>query len=304
MRERRSHASTSRTYGALLEALSQSGCPVCRLVDAASRRYLDTLFYEHGTDVGTRLKLRWAWGFCNWHAWQATQMATSALGIALITKEILTAEIARLRPLLRSPRISLHQRRAGEQVPRGALRRFLQARRQRAPCPVCAVAVTHEQYALETLLDALDDLAFVPRFTASAGLCVRHLHCVAERHGCHPRLHTLFEIQCGTYRRVVRELEEFCRKNDYRFTHEPWGAEADVWLRAIALLAGQEGVFGNDRDRQRSEAASPRWGRRLLARGLRWMLGGTRPLQRDKFPPAVHTSRQPHVHARGEEHKE
>jgi hypothetical protein len=124
----------------------------------------------------------------------------------------------------------------------------------------------------------------VHRFTASAGLCVRHLRHATERSGAHPWLPMLIAIQYDIYRRLVRDLAAFCRKHDYRFTHEPWGAEADAWLRASALLAGQEGVFGNDRDQHGPEDASPRWGRRLLARGLRWLRGGTLPAPGDALP--------------------
>jgi hypothetical protein len=114
----------------------------------------------------------------------------------------------------------------------------------------------------------------------------------------------LIEIQCDIYGRLVCDLAAFCRKHDYRFTHEPWGAEADAWLRASALLAGQEGVFGNDRDRHRPEDAAPCWGRRLLTRGLSWLRDGTLPVPKGTLPRAAHTSRRHQMHIDGEAQKE
>ncbi len=38
--------------------------------------------------------------------------------------------------------------------------------------------------------------------------------------------------------RRLAELDEFIRKNDYRFRDEPWGQERDAWLRALNALAG------------------------------------------------------------------
>ena len=39
---------------------------------------------------------------------------------------------------------------------------------------------------------------------------------------------------------IGRDLGEVIRKHDYRFADEPLGAEADAWLRALMLFAGEE----------------------------------------------------------------
>jgi len=57
-----------------------------------TRPHLDTLFYEQVNDVGLRRKLRDARGFCNWHAWQARKIASSALGVAIIANDLITDE--------------------------------------------------------------------------------------------------------------------------------------------------------------------------------------------------------------------
>jgi len=35
------------------------------------------------------------------------------------------------------------------------------------------------------------------------------------------------------------ELKEYRRKHNYRYAHEPYGAEKDAWIRAIELFVGR-----------------------------------------------------------------
>jgi len=109
----------------------------------------------------------------------------------------------------------------------------------------------HEQHALETLLNFLAEEVFAQRFAATPfGICLPHLVRAAAGHASHPNLIGLIDAQRARYARLVTELAEICRKHDYRFSHEGWGAEADAWQRAIEVLAGKAGIFGNDLQRQ------------------------------------------------------
>lgn len=40
---------------------------------------------------------------------------------------------------------------------------------------------------------------------------------------------------------LAAELNEFVRKNDYRFRDEPWGREATSPWRSVGLMVGAEG---------------------------------------------------------------
>ncbi len=51
-------------------------------------------------------------------------------------------------------------------------------------------------------------------------------------------MNTLVNAQRRIWVRLVGQLSEFIRKNDYRFVCEPWGEESDAWLRAIAAVSG------------------------------------------------------------------
>jgi hypothetical protein len=273
MRSRKPAADKSFTYFALLEALGKSGCPVCRLMEEYSLSYLDALFYEQVNDAGIRRKLRHARGFCNWHAWQARAIATSALGVAIIAKDLIAEELARMDELLRGPLLKTIRPAPGQRIPPKALAAFIQGWRQKGGCPACEVILEHERHALETLLNFLHDSAFARRLESAAPLCFIHTLRAIEGHGAHPHLHMLITLQQAKCVRLVGELEEFCRKHDYRFSHEPWGVESDAWLRAIEFLVGKPDIFGNDIHRKGSGRGPSRWWALLMDRCLQWVLG-------------------------------
>ena len=54
---------------------------------------------------------------------------------------------------------------------------------------------------------------------------------------------------------LAAELEEFARKNDYRFATEAVGEEGSSWRRVLDVFVGRPGVFGPERA---GEAAAPR----------------------------------------------
>ena len=270
---RQSAMDKSFTYFALLEAFGKSGCLVCRLMEEYSLSYLDGLFYEQVNDVGMRRKLREARGFCNWHAWQAKKISSSALGVAIIAKDLLTEEITRLDDLLRGYSFKTNERAIGRGIAANPLLGFIQGWHQKRVCPACEVMLEHEQHALETVLNFLHDTEFARRFENSAGLCVIHTMRVVDRHGSHRNLRALIAVQRGKYAHLAGELEEFCRKHDYRFSHESWGAESDSWLRAIEFLVGKPNIFGNDIHRKGSGRGTTRWWALLIDGCRRWVWG-------------------------------
>jgi Family of unknown function (DUF6062) len=246
MMPRKAAVEKSSVYFALLEALGKHGCSICRIMEEASTSYVEALFYEQVTDVGVRRKLRQARALCNWHSWRIAPTPVAALGVAIVARDLLEEESARLAALHREP----FWRRIGDQVQarlsRRSLLAYLRGWRQRASCPACQAVHEHERHALETLLNFVDEVVLARGFEASFGVCLPHLVRAAECHPSHPGLLSLIEAQRRKQVGLVAELEEFCRKHDYRFRHETWGAESDAWLRAIEMLSGKAGVFGND----------------------------------------------------------
>ena len=57
------------------------------------------------------------------------------------------------------------------------------------------------------------------------------------------RARVFIESERRSLDNLLDELDEFIRKQDYRFADEKIGAEGDSWMRAIRMIAGGEGVF-------------------------------------------------------------
>jgi hypothetical protein len=145
---------------------------------------------------------------------------------------------------------------------------------------------------LETMLNFLDDSDFARRFERSAPLCVFHTARLVQTQASHPGLRRLLALQRDKFAHLVGELDEFCRKHDYRFAHEPWGAESDSWLRAIELLVGKPEVLGNEIYRRERGGGVPR-GRGVWRDWWRRWLGGETAHAPERSPRAKGGKRHP-----------
>jgi len=235
------------SYFELLEACAQPGCPMCRLEARVIRDYLDAILYENVNDPGTQAELRRSWGYCPDHARQLPEVSGGpALGVAILYRQIIgdalrEMEQARYVPAsrwsLKPVQEALDRRQAAAAT--GAVVRRLQPE---ARCPACVHRDKMIDLALETLLEALgrDDEPMIQALGASAGLCLPHLRRALKLMRDEAAFAALRSIVQGKLARLKHELDEFIRKNDYRFQPEGFGAEGDSWLRALAWLAGTE----------------------------------------------------------------
>lgn len=228
------------SYHELREALEQEGCALCRLVRRVVRRYLDNLLYENVNDSEVRSGFRRARGFCNLHAWQMYE-EHDALGTAILYRDVLQDVAKRLAdPAALPAAAGLWQwlRRTPPLAGRGGPLADLSPRQ---PCPACQVRESAEMIYGQTLLEHLDDREVRADLARSAGLCLPHLRQVVEM--ADPAAAAeLIALQREAWLRLLGELGEFIRKQDYRFRDEPVGTEGDSWIRALALVSGQPGV--------------------------------------------------------------
>ena len=76
----------------LLEALARPGCPLCRVLAAATRHHLEALLDERVALPGAHREFRASRGFCGEHAWAlppAALAAQSARGAAMLYAPLL-----------------------------------------------------------------------------------------------------------------------------------------------------------------------------------------------------------------------
>ncbi len=70
--------------------------------------------------------------------------------------------------------------------------------------------------------------------------CRRHLLVLARRK--REALPRLLRLEVEMLQELRLALDEYIRKQDYRFRHEPLGEERDAPRRALAWAAGAEGL--------------------------------------------------------------
>jgi len=246
-------------YFELQDACKEEGCPVCFLVVKISLRSLDNLMWERVNDPTTREDLIASRGFCNWHAWMIPQVPHSQSGTAILHEHLVREQTGTLNRLRRTrspirPWTRLFRRLVG---PVDALT-AVSGGEGKAPCAICTHVRSFEATYLQTCLEYMTDLDFQRSFEGSSGLCVPHLYLAVSLHPEHPNLPALFNQQLAKMEALRIDLQEFIRKQDYRFRKEPMGDEGTAWRRSIELLTGKAGVFGPDRPLAIVETPQPR----------------------------------------------
>jgi hypothetical protein len=238
-------------YFDLVEAFREPGCPVCRCVGIASRRYLDTLGYERVTDPDIRHRLRASWGLCNWHTWMLADLGGSAFGAAIIHEDLLRTAGHRTAKL--GPRAAAPRGRRGWL--RGLVRRpaLVRLYHRRPPCPACQEVVRTEARSVDALAAYAGELEFQRAWEDSDGLCVPHAMQAIERAAGRPEAETLVRLTVRRWEALRRTVEQFVAKHDHRNSEAFSEDEARSWRRALAAIAGEPGLFGNDRRRAAGE---------------------------------------------------
>ena len=231
------------SYHALVEVLDDDGCPFCALVLSALERYFSTVIYEQVNDIGMRAALRASQGYCAAHG-EMLRTARSALGSAIIHRDVLNTLTRALE---------------GESLPTSTTPNWLRGlvdtgRRPQEPvlggaepCPACLRIYEREQNYIDTLLLNWDDELLQTRFRNSAGLCLSHLRLTLERTKDAAQFDAIKTAHLAIWRDLIGELDEFIRKQDYRFADETIGAEGTSWSRAIDLVSGIWQVAGSRR---------------------------------------------------------
>ncbi len=226
-------------YHMLLEAFAEQGCPACRIVETNLLRYLDLLIHENVNDVDFRAELRQAGGFCTTHAWWLVdRVRGAALGTAIMYRDVLHTLGQRLATVTPGGGMLTGRRRRSLTSLGGQFG----AARNRSACPLCLNREREEEAFLGTFASNCRDWRFMERYEMSDGLCFGHLERTIGKLRDDEALRVLLAAQTKIVERLLHELDEFQRKNDYRFHLEPFGAEVDSWQRAIELVNGRSGI--------------------------------------------------------------
>jgi hypothetical protein len=225
----------------LREALAGPECAICALLRRSLRRYLDAVAYEGVGDRRVREVIRAARGFCAEHG-TMLRVTRDALGSAIVHRDVLGTLMRQLSDAQRPPptleaRLRRAVRRPGrDDTPLPA----------EAPCPACVYLREQDEVYGSALMQHIGDGTLVGALRGSAGLCLPHLRSTLARTPDTQSFDRLRDAQLEVWRRLAEELDEFIRKQDYRFQSEPSGSEGDSWSRAIGLVSGEPGLIAQE----------------------------------------------------------
>lgn len=209
-------------YHELLDSLRKEGCPACDQGALAARRFLDSLLNDMVmNNLHAQRLLADSFGLCGAHAARAAEMGR-VLSAAIVWDLVAGAL---LRALEAAPARGLFKREE-PLVPS-------------APCPACEAEREMGDLTLLSLADHWQDGQVQEAYQRSEGLCRPHLTRVAAVLGRRPEAALIREAEREKVRQLRADLQEFMRKQDYRYAHEPPGREADAHLRAARKFGGR-----------------------------------------------------------------
>lgn len=234
----------SRAYFRLLETLENPTCPICALVLEDSHSYLDALFYESVLDVQTRMNLMESFGFCSWHALQIPSLPSICapnVGFAIFASDLLR-KLDYFGRAITEERARRWKWKSWFKRKHRRLIAFLKER----PCPACEHVKQFESYHFHDFMDAIGDKDFFAAYQGSRGICLSHFLILEETYSPHANFPLLFEAQLAKVNALRGTLEEFIRKQDFRFSDQITSEESKAWKSALDILAGSPGVFTNE----------------------------------------------------------
>lgn len=208
---------------------TESGCAICHYSRQAGRKYLDGVMYESVNDFGLRQQLARTLGFCEFHSRELLTFPGAKLGAAIIEQAMLQEALRRLNTLKpqRRSMFSLVRKGALPLKPPDS-----------AHCPACLYEEAAAQRAIEELLQHWD-ARWEYLLSNAGGLCFNHLN-AALAIASPTMARRLQQMHQRLWQIVIAQLDEFIRKQDYRFRDEIIDDEEGLASRrAIAILTGE-----------------------------------------------------------------
>lgn len=228
-------------YFDLIETFPNSGCAVCNLLKRDMHNLLDSLLYEYVVDPDMHDTFRAARGLCNEHSWQLAEMG-NVMGIGILYQAVLdeVLKVMRQNPFGGNTQNSL-SRRLFSQSSNGALADALEPKQA---CYACESQNDYEARYLGVLVDQLTTDKMQTAFRDSEGLCLEHFKQALGYAQDKTRSQLLVEIQREIWEGLYTELSDFVRKYEFKYADQQMGAEGDSWLRTVARMSGEKGIFG------------------------------------------------------------
>jgi hypothetical protein len=218
----------------ILEALetilkSQPGCPICHYGRQTGRKFMDGILYESVNDYGLRQQLAQSLGFCTFHSQEMLTFPGAKLGAAIIEQAMLKEALRQIDGMTRArrPRFGIGKKNVASVAPP-----------DEQSCMVCQFERNHERMAITDLVKHWD-ATWAEHLQNAGGMCLQHLAqtlLLAPK----PMQQTLKQMHNTLWQTHIAHLDEFIRKQDYRFQDEMISQEEGLASRrTIAILTGE-----------------------------------------------------------------
>jgi hypothetical protein len=229
----------SFSYYDLIEKFRQPGCAICRQLELDLERYLSSLLYEFTMEHETHNGFREGRGLCNRHSWMLLKRREGLISIAVLYE----AAVDELLKALDHPH-----------TPAGMFGRILGQQNEgransllpTAPCMCCTYLNAAEGRYMDVVREGFEDARFTTTYQESEGFCLPHT--VQVLRAVHRPAHTgiVIDKQRAVWTSLKADLGLFAARYGLRAegVAEAMGEEGTSWLRAIAALAGADGVRG------------------------------------------------------------
>lgn len=218
----------------LREAMDGWGCPLCKLAQKAEQAFIESLNYERVLDLKTRDALKASRGLCERHSQDWRHVQGAALGLAIVYR-------VTILDLLRDTEGDEENRRGflGLRSHNRSPDQIADALEAQAPCPACEIGKGTAVRFAELLVDDLSDPSVQHLLQNCGGLCLPHLRMTLRQNGAQRSAATLIAVHREAWSILMAELEEFIRKNDYRFREEEMTPQEETsWTRVLDVIVG------------------------------------------------------------------
>ena len=212
----------------LYDAIGNDECPVCKLLKKNIDHFVSAFLYENVNDPKLRDQLKDSRGLCNTHAW-LMQSYGDPLSHAIIYESLLRDMAEELnKKTLASGKKRKHD--------------LLSRLEPKGDCMLCEMEAKYETTYLKALDEFIgSDDVFRGKFEESGFLCIPHLKRLIALNTNDSTIRMMQDINKSKYAVMISQLSEIRRKNDYRFSDEPWTPEErHAWGKAVGVMAGRK----------------------------------------------------------------
>ena len=204
----------------LMDHMKDGNCPICSLIKQRTKQAMDGFLYESVNDPMIRRTILKAHGLCNGHSRQLLSMG-DPLAHALIYGDLLRQAVSELNR--HPPDCS-----GGE---------------EHEDCLFCQSAAACEKQYGKSFLEAYKEQEFRDKYQEKGTLCLTHLRQILRTKEPSCGQSTILSDTLEVYERLLEDLSEIRRKNDYRYSGEAWTpSQRTAWLRAVAVINDTAGL--------------------------------------------------------------